>query len=382
VLAVFVITFVYLGFIWLVFFKLKWLRLTPTWGVISAFFLIHLIFVPLIGQRFYAPLTTDMRVVRHTVQLIPRLPEPTLVAEVRVKENTPVKKGDVLFVFDQSIYQSQVRSAQAAVVAAKQNVEIMQTDIVIATDSVAKAQADLDFAQLQQQRFATLAAQRAGSQESLDQWTSQLSAAQAELARAQAQQTRAEQSYAAQIDGVNTTVIEAEEQLAQAQYFLDQTELRAPHDGIIVNLQVREGMVSGIIRAGAIASLIVDEDPYILSAYRQENMRFIEPGQKVVVVLNNQPGRHFYGKVEEIWWASRRGQFVPSGELPLFPDLPVNPDVRMPIKIVLDDPTVPLHIGVGGATLILTDESNPFTWLGQISLRTYAWGRFVYPVPF
>ncbi len=152
-------------------------------------------------------------------------------------------------------------------------------------------------------------------------------------------------------------------------------------DGVIVNLQVQEGMVAGIIRAGAIATLIVDENPYVLAAYRQENLKNVREGQPVVVALNNYPGEHFTGKVEEIWWASRRGQFVPSGNLPVFPDLPVYREVRFPVKITLDDPSVRLPIGAAGATLILTSD-NPFTWLGQISLRTYTWSRWLYPLPF
>ena len=188
-------------------------------------------------------------------------------------------------------------------------------------------------------------------------------------------------AFASQIDGVNTAVIQAEAELAQAQYYLDNTELKAPEDGVIVNLQVKEGVVAGVVRVGAIASLILDDDPYILAAYRQENLMNVREGQPVVVALNNHPGKHFTGKVEEIWWASRKGQFLPSGELPLFPDIPINNEVRMPVKITLDDPTVRMPIGAGGATLILTSD-NPFTWLGQISLRTYTWARWVYPLPF
>lgn len=379
-LGVVAITLVYLAFIWVVFLKFKWLRFTPTWGLISAFFLLHLLIVPLVGTRMQSPFSTDVRVVRHTVQLIPRLPEPTLVTEVRVKENEPVKKGDVLFVFDKSIYKSQVQSAQATVVAAKQNAKILEADIAVAKDSVTRAQSDLDFATVQQDRFATLASQRAGSQESADEWTSRVNSAQASLAEAQESQKRAELAYASQIDGVNTAVIQAEAALEQAQYYLAHTEMKAPNDGVIVNLQVQEGMVSGQLRVGAIASLIIDKDPYLIAAYRQENLMNVRPGQPVVVAINTYPGKHFSGKVEEIWYASRRGQYTPSGNLPLFPDIPLHTEARLPVKITLDDPTVRLGIGVGGATLILTSD-NPFTWLGQISLRTYTWARWVYPLP-
>jgi multidrug resistance efflux pump len=379
-LGVVALTLIYLSFIWIVFFKFKWLRLTPAWGVVSAFFLLHLLIVPLVGTRMQSPFSTDVRVVRNTIQLVPRLPEQTLVAEVRVRENTPVKKGDTLFVFDKTMFQAQVRAAQAALVEANQNVQILQADIAIAKDQVTRAQSELDFATVQQERFAALAEQRAGSQQAADEWTSRVISAEASVAEAQESLKRAELAYGSQIDGVNTTVIQAEAELAQAQYFLDQTEMKAPQDGIIVNLQVEEGMVAGTLRVGAIASLVLDADPYLLAAYRQENLKNVREGQSVVIALNNHPGEHFTGKVEEIWWASRRGQFLPSGNLPLFPDIPVHTEVRMPVKITLDDPKVRLPIGVGGATLILTSDS-PFTWLGQISLRTYSWARWVYPLP-
>lgn len=379
-MGVIAMTLIYIAFVWLVFFKLKWMRFTPAWGLISGFFILHLLIVPLVGTRMQSPFTSDVRVVRHTVQLVPRLPEPTLVTEVHVSDNKPVKKGDLLFVFDQTIYKAQVDAAQAAVVAAKQNVKVLEADIAIAKDSVIRAESELEFAQVQQKRFTTLASQRAGSQESADEWTTRVTSAEAALAEAEESQKRAELTYASQIDGVNTSVIQAESQLKQAQYYLDQTEMRAPHDGKIVNLQVQEGMVSGVFRVGAIASLIVDKDPYLISAYRQENLINVRVGQPVVVALNTHPGQHFSGTVQDIWDVSKRGQFLPSGDLPLFPSIPIHTEPRLPVKITLDDPTVPLGIGVGGATLILTTD-GPFTWIGQISLRTYTWSRWVYPLP-
>ena len=46
------------------------------------------------------PYSTDAKVIQHTIQLVPRLPEPTLVTKVFVEPNLPVKKGDKLFEFD------------------------------------------------------------------------------------------------------------------------------------------------------------------------------------------------------------------------------------------------------------------------------------------
>jgi hypothetical protein len=47
----------------------------------------------LIGLRFVTPYSTNATVVQRTIQLIPRLPEPTLVTDVLVEEGAPVKRA-------------------------------------------------------------------------------------------------------------------------------------------------------------------------------------------------------------------------------------------------------------------------------------------------
>jgi multidrug resistance efflux pump len=382
VLAVIAITFLYLLFIWVVFLKFKWLRLTPVWGFVSVFFFLHLTLVPLVGMRFVSPFSEDVRVVRHTIQIIPRLPEPTIVEQILVAEGQAVKKGDPLFVFDKRLYQYQLNEAKAAVESAKQNVIVLEADVTVAREAVVRSQAELNFRQIQADRFNKLVAERAAPAEEAQRWEAEVATGEAAVAEAEAQLRRAEAAYGAQIDGVNTAVLEAEAQLEQAQYFLDQTTIYAPDDGTIVNLQVREGLVAGIVRAGAIASFIVERDPYLLAMYRQENLKFVEPGQDVLVALNIYPGQTIKAKVKDIWWASGRGQLLPSGNLPVFPDEPEFPEARLPVQIVLEDPGIRMPIGAEGAALILTNAKSPFTWVGQIALRTYTWSRWLYPMPF
>jgi hypothetical protein len=83
--ALLVVTLACLVF-WLVFFRFKLIRLTPGWGIIFAFVVVHLMLVFLIGLRFITPYSTNATVVQRTIQLIPRLPEPTLVAAVLVDQ--------------------------------------------------------------------------------------------------------------------------------------------------------------------------------------------------------------------------------------------------------------------------------------------------------
>jgi hypothetical protein len=85
-----VITALYVGLAYLVFVRFKWLKFSITWGVICALTGMHVVLVFLIGMHFMTPYSTDARVIQHTIQLVPRLPEPTLVTAVLVKPNTAV----------------------------------------------------------------------------------------------------------------------------------------------------------------------------------------------------------------------------------------------------------------------------------------------------
>ena len=367
---------------WLVFFRFKWIRFTFGWGFFFLFFVLHLALVFLIGMRFVAPYSTDATVIQHTIQLIPRLPEPTLVTAVFVKPNVPVKKGEPLFQFDRRPYEFKVRQIEAQFAKAKQDVLVMKADIEIAKGKMARAQTDLAFARYQQQLTRGLAEKGAGPEEEAQKFDAQLKIAEAAVQEAQAALVRARLRYESEIDGVNTTVASIQAELDQARYYLKNTTMVAPEDGFITNLQVVPGMVAGIVRLGAIATFIVDSGRYLLGAYYQEQLKYVKIGQPVEIALDLHPGRIFKGKVDSIWWASGQGQLLPTGRLPSFNPPPEVPRGRFAIKITLDDEKLAkFPIGAQGAAAIYTGGGG-FAALRRIVIRTYTWMNFLYPLPF
>ena len=253
---------------WLVFFRFKLIRLTPGWGIIFAFFVVHLMLVFLIGLRFVTPYSTNATVVQRTIQLIPRLPEPTLVTEVLVEEGAPVKKGQPLFQFDRRPYEYKINQILGATRRGPtERPSSLNLDVEVAAQTATKAKVELNFEQYQKRIFDKLAQEQAVREELVEQWLTRVNAAQATNDAAVAALERANVQYKSEINGVNTTVAGIEAQLQQARYYLDNTTLTAPEDGHIFNLQVRPGMVSGIYRIGGIAALIADADRYVLATY-------------------------------------------------------------------------------------------------------------------
>ena len=146
----FVLLFGYALVVWLVFFKFRRLKFTIAWGFFSTFFALHLLIIFMLGLRYVAPVSTEARVIQHTIQLTPRLSEPTLVTAVMVEPNVHVKRGTPLFQFDRRIYESKVAQLEAQLAQAKQNVRVMKSDIQIAAAKVVKLKSELDYARYEE----------------------------------------------------------------------------------------------------------------------------------------------------------------------------------------------------------------------------------------
>ena len=373
-----------LAIFWLVFFKLKLLRLTPAWGFGFALVFAHFFLIFLIGLRFVTPNSANATVVQRTIQLIPRLPEPTLVTDVLVEENTPVKKGQPLFLFDRRPYEYKVRQLEAQLAEAKQNVLVLQSNVEAATQTATRAKVALDYQQYQQGLFDKLAKEQAVREEDVVQRATSVASAQATRDGTLAELEVARLKYKSEFDGVNTTVASVEAQLVQAQYYLDNTTLVAPEDGRIINLQVRPGMVSGIYRIGGIAALIAEADRYLLATFYQENLKYVRPGQPVEVALDLYPGQIFAGKVDSIWRGNGVGQYLPSDEIPKFhqpaPDVPQG---QYAVKILLGGNQPDFPIGAQGSAAIYTSgEHGAWAALRKISIRAHSWLNWLYPINF
>src|SRR5271166_1207847 len=375
------ITTLYCTAVWLVFFRFKLIRFTPGWGVISGLFGVHILLIFLIGLRFVTPSSTDAKVVQYTVQLVPRLPEPTLVTAVLVEEGTHVKKGQTLFQFDRTVYEAKVRQLEAQLAQAEQNVKVLQADVAVAKGKQARLKSELAYDQQQKRANDILARQGFNPQLQADLWNSDVVRAAAAVDEADAEVVRATLNFEANFEGVNTSVAALEAELKQARYYLDNTTMVAPEDGHVVNLQVRPGMVSGIYRIGGIAAFIVDRDRYVLATYYQENLKYVQTGQPAEVALDPYPGQIFKGRVESIWRANAAGQYLPSDVLPAFDAADPHQALgQYAVQIQLDDQDQDkFAIGAHGVAAIYTGGGG-FAAMRKIAIRAHSWLNWLYPL--
>jgi multidrug resistance efflux pump len=378
-IAGFVILFGYVALCWAVFFKFKWMKFNIAWGVVTVLVGVHLLLIFMIGLRFVAPYAAEAKVIQHTIQLIPRLPEPTRVTAVLVEPNVPVKKGQPLFQFDRRQYEFKVKQLEAELAGAKQNVLVLKAELDAAEYEENDAKAALGRAETDLAEFKRAGRAVAGIR--VENFRQTVLEKQASLDRAKAAAEQARLKYESQIGGVNTKVASLEAELAQARYYLDNTTMVAPEDGYVFNLQVRPGMVSGIVRFGAIASFVVDADRYVLATFFQENLKYVKKGQPVELAMDLYPGQIFPGTVQAIWRGSGAGQLLPSGTMPDWQAVPWNvPQGQFAVAIHIDvEDQSRFPIGTQGRATIYTNPKSGFVILRKIGIRGYSWFNWIYP---
>jgi multidrug resistance efflux pump len=295
-----------------------------------------------------------------------------------VEPNKLVQKGAPLYRFDNTIYRLKLNEAEAKLAAAEQNVRVLQQQVIAARETKNRADAKLAFSKEEQARYKGLVPQGGAAKDLLDKWNEQVVADSAALYRAEANLKGAQLALDSTIGGLNTSVAQAKAQVEQAQYFLENCTIYAPQDGMIVSQQARPGLVVGVFRVGAIASFVTNEKPYLLATFRQQNLKFVKPGQEAEVALDLYPGEILRGKVKSVWWANAQGQYMPEGRLPEFAQQ--KPPGLIAVQIDLDSPNSHF-IPTGGhaAVAIYTGGGKSFEIIRRINIRLYSFANFIRP---
>src|SRR5678816_2334306 len=134
---------IYSFFVWLIFFKFKWLPWTATAQV-------TVVVIPIVGiaalillLNIFAPSSADVRVFKYTVPIVSQVRGRVL--EVPVEEgNRIVHKGDVLFRVDATPYQLTVNSLKAQLVGAQGGKEQLQEQLRAAVGNTAALRTRVD----------------------------------------------------------------------------------------------------------------------------------------------------------------------------------------------------------------------------------------------
>jgi RND family efflux transporter MFP subunit len=276
-----------------------------------------------------APTTKDGRVFQYVIPIVPNVAGQ--VIEVPAEPLVTTKEGDVLFKIDPFPYQATVDRIAA---------------------SIDQADAQKRLAQIEVDRSLALVQRSAAAQRDLDRWR-------------------------AELDGATAAIKSLEAQLRGAQWNLEQTVIRAPHDGVVVNLQLRPGAAARSFAATPAMSFISDEGKEVLASFSQSSIRNIQPGDPAEMVFALYPGEVFSGTVTHVVKATGTAQLSVSGTIPVLTGQPAAG--RYAVRIKLDDPEVLERLPQGASCSVAayTDSGTAFHVISKVVMRMNAWMAYL-----
>lgn len=245
-----------------------------------------------------------------------------IVAEVPVKANQPLKKGDVLFRIDAIPFEAKLNSLKAQLVSAKAD----------------------------QNRAAELVKRNVGNRRNLD------------LARANVEDLNA--------------------QIVGAQYNLDHTTVRAPADGFVTQVSLRPGVRAARFPISPSMIFIPQEQQYYTAWMRQNSQLRLKVGDAAEIAFDGIPGKVFSGKVSSVFKVIGEGQVRPSGDMVSYSNSP--PPGRVPVVIEITDPNFDQYRALmpGGAyaqAAVYSEHLHHLAVMRKILLRMSSWLNYIFP---
>jgi multidrug resistance efflux pump len=322
--------------------------------------------------ELYTPFTTEAYAQAYVVQVAPQVAEK--VIRVHVREGSRVKAGELLFELDPALFEQKVASLEAKLVEAQHQVKQLDADLAAAKADHDRLVAEADYAAAVHRQEQAIYKTESTTERRYLEAVQKNKSSQAAVRQSENNVRRIEDALSARISGENAMVAQVRADLAEARLKLSYTRVTAPCDGLITDLQLREG---AYVHTGQAAMTLIDTGRWLIVAnFRENSLARLREGQPALIALRGLPGQLFSGTVSSVGWGVSQGQGVPSGQLP---DVKiatswVPPAQRFQVRLTLDDPgSVPLRVGMTGSVAVYTESKGTLNRVTRFWHKVIAW---------
>jgi multidrug resistance efflux pump len=330
----------------------------------------------LLGMNYNHPFTSQARFYFTTTPIIPGVSG--TVIEVHAQPNTKLKAGDVLFRIDPEPFKNAVKAKEASLADAEQATSQLRAAADTAQQQYQSALAGRAGVKDVYDRATKLIASGSISQAQFEKAKNDFLAADASAQAAKAEAERAKLQADAVLRGVNTEVARLQAELDTAKFNLEQTVVRAPTDGTVIQNFLRRGMYAASMPLRPVMIFMHDEPPVFAGAFLQNSAQRIEQASEAEVILPAVPGRFFKAKVESVGAYIPQGQLQPSGNL-IDPEQ-IKGQGRMIVVIKITDDLSKYQIvpGSSGQVAIYTDHMHHLAIMRKVLLRMKSWTNYLF----
>jgi membrane fusion protein, multidrug efflux system len=228
------------------------------------------------------------------------------IIQLPVSENARVAEGDLLFQIDPLPYRLAVEQTAADLNIAEAQLETQRrvlatqhSNAVIATDQTKTARENHDLAARSLERLRPLASHGYVPQQQLDQ--AQVAEKDTATALIQAQEQEAAAYRAIDTEAAAEATVRARKAaLAIAQRQLDDTTVRATHNGLVVGLTVSTGEM--VVPSQSLFTLINTDEWFAVANFRETDLSTIAVGDCATVFSMTDREIPIKGVVQGIGW--------------------------------------------------------------------------------
>ena len=282
------------------------------------------------------------------------------IAHIAVSENARVSTGDLLFQIDPVSYRlavdqaaADLRVAEAQLETRRRTLSTERSNAAIARDQTKTAGENHELAVRTAERLRPLAARGYVPQQQLDQ--AQVSERDTATALIQAKEREAAAIQAIDTEAAAEAAVAARRSaLAIAQRQLEDTTVRATHNGLVVGLTISSGET--VAPSQSIFTLINTEDWFAVANFRETDLAEIAVGDCATVFSMIDRRVPIKGTVQSIGWG-----VVDQDRVSIPRSVPyverslnwVRVAQRFPVRIRLENPPAPLvHLGASAVVQI------------------------------
>ncbi|MFM0649355.1 multidrug transporter subunit MdtN [Paraburkholderia bryophila] len=304
------------------------------------------------------PRTDDAYAYADTIGVVPEVSGK--IVTLAVRDNQRVKRGDLLLQIDPRPYQYALQRAQAELAQLDAQIPLTQRSVNAQVFGAAGAKAAVIRAQAAAKQTAdTLARTRPlitmgyVSADELERARTAQRSAQAELDAAEQQ----ERGARAAVSGVDALVAQRsvlQAQIQTARLNLEYATVRAPFDGLVVELRTSIGQY--VSAQKPVFTLIDTRHWYVIANLRENELSHIRPGTPATVYLMSDTGIRFNGVVDSIGFGvdPQDGASTANGLPSIERSINwVHVAQRFPVKILVDQPNPRLfRIGTSAVAVL------------------------------